>query len=562
MPMFKRRESRLRRWRQLGIAIGLSLLLHGLVLFLLPHEFRWETAEGVYRVYFYPSPAFEKPPLPMLRFSVAPPVLLSENPMEPLETERKQEEIEVSGTEIGEPEDENVSEIPTRLTPDGLLDKRTAVLTRPEDSRISQEELNQRTIQQLREDAAEREKRSWLWLPDADTTDAETQNRRKAEEIVDRAIEAMGGLERMLAVWDKKIAVFHYNSMTNKWVPGEKRYYLRGNMFREDKSRGISWGYDGKESWSYFFWILMLPPNLHYQAERWDFLNQFKGEGILLNYGGRREFNQRPVDVVGVEDLKYNLYREAYFDVNSHLLVGTVETNVISSKHARGSGAGKTHTTIGEYKKSGELLLPYEFFFIEGKRARRERNETTLDIGLNSSFFRAPQPRTWESAAMAILLKDGAPRNDTSTLSRSLNVEEIYQASAPPRTDDGRIYNAVRIDYRSLQLMNAYFFKKLMLAGVLAQQEAEYQVDVCIAEFWVVVPPQPYNPIYTMKLRIKIQPASGFSHVIEATHRWEALSSFLIDDHLADTITSLIITTIGRGLVGLEQEATVGFRYP
>lgn len=88
----------------------------------------------------------------------------------------------------------------------------------------------------------------------------------------------------------------------------------------------------------------------------------------------------------------------------------------------------------------------------------------------------------------------------------------------------------------------------LRLAGVLARQEAEYQVEVCIAEFWMCACPSSY----TMKLRIEIQPSSGFPHEVEATHQWEGLMP--IDDRLADTITSLIMTTLGRGWVEWERE--------
>jgi hypothetical protein len=124
----------------------------------------------------------------------------------------------------------------------------------PVDRLPSPGELNEQELLQHVRRVGERARYGRLRLPDGDTTDAESQNRRQAQEIVDRAIQAMGGLERMLAVRDKAVVVIHYNSRLQRWEHAADRYYLRGEMFRD--GRGES-GYDGKQSWHYRYGVLL-----------------------------------------------------------------------------------------------------------------------------------------------------------------------------------------------------------------------------------------------------------------------------------------------------------------
>jgi hypothetical protein len=406
----------------------------------------------------------------------------------------------------------------------------------PVDRLPSPAELNEQEVQQYATRAVERARYARLRLPDVDTTDAESQNRRQAQAIVDRAIAAMGGVERMLVVRDKTVAVFHYNSETQEWLHAADRYYLWGQMFRQGLGEG-SMGYDGIQSWHYRYGVLVPAPGLRYQAERLDFLSQFKGEGIFLQYGGRRRFDDYQVEVVVVEDLKYGTRRLAYFDMASHLL--------------KGVEAGALTTRYEQYKWTGGILTLYEYWERGRGGGGRYRQETSYDTGLEPAFFQAPRPRTWDPDAMVRRMQEGGSDEGEVRSARRLKVAQIYQR--PPRLDEKR---EVRIDRLSLQLLNTYLFDKLRAAGVLAQGEADYQVGPCIEEFWVAPRPPPWPPLYTMRLSIEIKrlPLSGAHLVAETTQQWKPWE-FYIDDKAADVLTDAIISSLSRGLVSLAEPA-------
>lgn len=59
------------------------------------------------------------------------------------------------------------------------------------------------------------------------------QRRDRAEQIIARAIEAVGGLENMKAIRDKKIRREVWDSLSSAWVPNGTLYYRRGLQYLE-----------------------------------------------------------------------------------------------------------------------------------------------------------------------------------------------------------------------------------------------------------------------------------------------------------------------------------------
>lgn len=163
-------------------------------------------------------------------------------------------------------------------------------------------------------------------LPLADTTSAAAMNRRRAEEIVDRAIEAMGGLDRLVSVQDMTVAVeiwgdreFIWDYWESVWRAGSTRYYRRGTGFREDLQEDISQGTDTRVSWSIRYGVHIPAPDLRQQAERWDFLSQFRGDGVVVEYVGTRVIRGRKMEGIRVLDVKYGSERTAWFDPRTGL---------------------------------------------------------------------------------------------------------------------------------------------------------------------------------------------------------------------------------------------------
>ena len=72
-----------------------------------------------------------------------------------------------------------------------------------------------------------------LVLPLVDVDSEACQRRDRAEQIIARAIEAVGGLENMKAIRDKKIRREAWDSLSSAWVPNGTLYYRRGLQYLE-----------------------------------------------------------------------------------------------------------------------------------------------------------------------------------------------------------------------------------------------------------------------------------------------------------------------------------------
>jgi len=191
---------------------------------------------------------------------------------------------------------------------------RDAGAAAPGDTLLS---LDQLQLEMVRMRAEELEQYARLWVPDADTTDQESRDRQLARQIVQAAIEAMGGMEALAEVQDMQ-----YQGRFHKSYGTWSRYaqYLPA---------GVTLIYDGHRG------LIDLFGKAHplkgeglrevqRRAERWDFLSRYLGDGVSLTYVGTRQ-NVRQSEthhVVLVEDMKFGGRRfRALFDSDTKLLV-------------------------------------------------------------------------------------------------------------------------------------------------------------------------------------------------------------------------------------------------
>ena len=382
-------------------------------------------------------------------------------------------------------------------------------------------DLNQLALESAARKAEERYKYARIWMPDADTTDAASRLRRRAEEIVDRAIRAMGGLERLRSIQDKKVAVTVFRERPIPgWFPAGERFYLRGRRYLERQGSRSASGFDGHSSWHQYYGVAMAAADLRYLAERWDFLSQFRGREIRLEYLGERMYRGRAVEMVAVEDLKYGVQRVAYFRVSDHLLVYLTD--------------GRTRLSYEEYRPVDGILTPYELVI----DTERFRHETTYNLGLDAAFFDTPGTRTWDAAMVDMVLHSFWPVGTGDSAATQVYLPEIDLKTGP---------GSRKVRDESLHLLNAYVVEKLRLSGVLTEQKsaATHSATVEIREFHTVGS-WPYE-VSTVRLAVAVQsrrdPAALFEK--ELTYRWEGIS---IDGHVADQLTFLMLYHIGQGL--------------
>ena len=179
-----------RRWR-VSCALLISGLLH--LFALLAYE-RW-AAENVEKILHPVRFQVVPPALPTDPFKSTPPILpltqlerrMSEQPpADPLADAEIIDQI----TPLAEKPDSILT-----LREPRFMGEKSAEFEAVRDTFISLEDLPLEMERQRAEEKAGYVRR---WMLDADTTDADSRNKKKAEEIVDRAIEAMGGMDRLL----------------------------------------------------------------------------------------------------------------------------------------------------------------------------------------------------------------------------------------------------------------------------------------------------------------------------------------------------------------------------
>ena len=433
--------SRSLRNRRMVLCLLASLAVH--MLFLWGYQ-RW-AAERVQRV-LRPERFELAPALEPERFEPAPRASVPEVVMEQL---RLAELMEAHLPELTVAPPEMALE---SLAPDAALEDRAEVdpVFLPADTLSYEDALTDLYRRKL----VELHGRRIRVLPLADITSEAGRRRSRAQEIIARAIEAMGGLERLQAIRDKRIEVEQWNGRRSIWEGIEVRSYLRGQRYRLDLRPRLARGYDGRQSWHLYHGLLIGPRDERYEAERWDFLSRFRGDGVIVEYVGGRELHFPVLEAVRVIDTKFGRQRLAYFDQESGLLYAEVE--------------GCRRTTYREYRESRGVLTPFLVWVTEPvspctgtPTITRYQWHTELNTGLTADLFEVPEEVSWEPELVRISVFEHAPVPPGGPAALRLLVEDVDPGWNPEA-------HAPWLGPLSRHLVDTYMEKKMEAAGVLA----------------------------------------------------------------------------------------------
>ena len=261
-------------------------------------------------------------------------------------------------------------------------------------------------------------------------------DRDRALEVVERAIEAMGGRKRLLAiremsamVWIEAnlkelerggvvlmvipvppylypVATWHYEGWGDRAVSTKEKYkvevsfdpavpnpsYVSKNPKRERRTFEALFD----DRWRRYRGSL--PPNLaamHHRGEevRWHFVDRFMGEGVALDYlGQERSRDGTCYDVLLIDDRKFGHYFEALFDCRTALLAKTREKLTPQEeqwfRQVRPNAKPPTWITVYDrYQEVQGVLTPH--------RWERTEGWTTLSVYLQWAYNGA-EPSTAE----------------------------------------------------------------------------------------------------------------------------------------------------------------------
>ena len=522
-----------RRWR-VSCALLISGLLH--LFALLAYE-RW-AAENVERILHPVRFQVVQPALPTDPFKSVAPVL----PLTQLERRMSEQPPAELLTDV-----EIIDQItPLAEKPDSILalraprfmGEKSAEFEAVRDTFISLEDL---FLEIERQRAEEKAGYARLWMPDADTTDADSRNRKKAEEIVNRAIEAMGGMDRLLQVRDMHTGIEIYNPRDFLWIPSGERLFYQGRKFMENLPGGQTRGYDGERAWAYRYGISRPTHTelLKQQAERWDFISRFKGEGIALHYLGKiilaggesaHAIIGESAHVIQVDDRKYGFLREAYFSPTSHLLIAEKQHGVL--------------TRVQEYRTVDSIKTPYEVRRYLHRSVTRYRFNTRFNTGLESSFFDDPGERTWDPNSMVTLLGFQADSTMQVALNGLTQIFTMWDAMGRPRD--------VVLDYESRHLLDAYLGKKLKSAGVLGDTSSRYNVEVTVKGYYLIT----RASIYTINFHLVVEDKESTKPLLDhiVSHKWKSKLGPPIDQSIAERLTSMLVESIGHALASKNRD--------
>ena len=360
-------------------------------------------------------------------------------------------------------------------------------------------------------------------LPLADTTSEAGRRRSRAREIIDRAIEAMGGLERLQAIRDKRVRVETWDRDRKVWVPDGVRSYLRGQRYRLDLGPRLARGYDGRQSWYLYYGLLVPPRGERHNAERWDFLSRFRGDGVVVEYVGRRQLHFPTLEAVRVIDTKFGRQRLAYFDMEDGLLYAEV--------------VPCRTRTYRQYRETQGVLTPFEVWDRKHPDCgdpliTRFRWHTELNTGLTADFFEAPAPVSWEPELVRTSVFEHAPVPPGGPGLLRLLVEDLDPGINP---ETGLPW----LGPLSTHLVDTYLKKKLQTAGVVAATEPpEWRL------IWRVEG-------YELTLKIAVYVQSLRDDVVwGGMVRYRPPSGHGVDDLVADSVTWEVIL---KTSVGIEQ---------
>ncbi|MBT4100641.1 MAG: hypothetical protein HOE86_23485, partial [Gemmatimonadetes bacterium] len=378
-------------------------------------------------------------------------------------------------------------------------------------------------------------------LPLVDVDSEAGQRRNHAEQIIAQAIEAMGGLKNLQAICDKKIRREIWDNSSSTWVPNGTLYYRRGLQYledyqRDDGSRIEARGFDGRRSWSIRYGLHRPPRDERHNADRWDFLTRFRGDGIIAEYVGQRQVQGKVVEAIRIIDTKYNRQRLAYFNVRNHLLSSETENG--------------TTTHYVEYRQTGDVLTPFEIAVARPCFGciSRYRWHTELNLNLTPDLLAMPPPITWDPEMVHKAIFEHADVPEAGPTSLRLRLEPLT-ISINPATG-GPYMNGID----SYQL-SEFMTRKLRQAGVLANDGALEDGSADFRALWNV------DEFFgrrraTIRFTVVVQDGrlDGGQWVGRIEYSWKPQGA-AVDDRHADGLTYLVISQISAGMAQLGQVA-------
>ena len=261
-------------------------------------------------------------------------------------------------------------------------------------------DLNELALETERRKAEARpyERYARIYLFDADTSDVDSRSRTRARQIVERAIQAMGGRDALLAlteirarVWVKArehvikgsvipkppypypVAIWHFRGLDQST---SERINVRLSLDSERTNELYQLynptitlgGYYSLFESLWKSWPALPPPEgmarrRQGQKARWHFLDRFLGEGVVLAYIGAERYRGREVEVIRVDDRKYGQYFEAFFSRETGLLTAVREGLAPYEqewyRRKRGGPPPVWTTGYEEYFPVREVLIPH-----------------------------------------------------------------------------------------------------------------------------------------------------------------------------------------------------------
>lgn len=218
---------------------------------------------------------------------------------------------------------------------------------------VKMADLNELALRAVRERAKQAEQYARFYLEAVAPGTAAYKSRQRAEEIVERAIAAMGGDRALAAIKGTrvKMSIEAWDHRTGREVmqvkpylyPVSNRHYKVGGEVTDislPKKRGQSVAADRDggmrnpaESLSRYYrlfslrWDFLAPASRQSrqmgEMRRWHFFDRFFGEGVVLRYIQTEKFRDRLMDVIRVDDTLYGNYYDALFSRSTGLLVAT-----------------------------------------------------------------------------------------------------------------------------------------------------------------------------------------------------------------------------------------------
>jgi len=377
------------RGRRLSLFLLLSLLLHLLFIALVPAPPK--QIQSVHRFHLQPLPFLEN----------LKPFLANQPDLPQSALDRLQ-----APAFSHFPEFTSFPEIPLKKLPSITLPLPApidplAVDAKPFDfeaPKVVMPDLDELALEGMRQVVEDYEQFLALHRFDADTTDIDSQSRRRARQIVERAIEAMGGRDALLAIKETRTKVWLEATEHVIYVFGGSNIILNYPPYPypletwnckdwdcEQKPIAVEMSLDpDRPNEEYTFrnpsrergrytrlftgrWLFLEPPYQQLrklgERARWHFIDRFFGEGIVLDYVDEERFAGERVEVIRANDRQYGHYFEAMFSSRTGLLLGTRE-GLIPDEQKRYHQEYQTSppvwtTTYGRYRAIQGVLTPH-----------------------------------------------------------------------------------------------------------------------------------------------------------------------------------------------------------